>query len=73
MPDNLMTRREVGAKFGVTSSTVKNWARSARVALTEVYDDLDKPRYSRAEVEKLYDSGFRGFETRSPASRLRRR
>jgi transposase len=72
MADDLMTRREVGAMFGVTSATIKNWARSARVALTEVYDDQGKPRYRRAEVDALFASGFRGFESRSAASRLRR-
>lgn len=69
----LMTRREVAQMFGVTSATVKNWARSGRVALTEVDDDDGKPRYRRTEVELLFASGFRGFESRSAASRLRKR
>ena len=73
MPDDLMTRREVGAVFGVTSATVKNWARSERVALTEVPCEDGRPRYRRAEVEALYEAGFRGFESRSLASKLRRR
>lgn len=71
--EDLMTRREVAYKFGVTSATVKNWARSKKVALTEVHDEAGKPRYRRAQVQALYDSGFRGFESRSAASRLRRR
>jgi len=69
----MMTRREVAYKFGVTSETIKNWARSDKVALTEVPGDQGRPRYRRSEVQALYDSGFRGFETRSAASRLRRR
>jgi transposase len=72
MTDDLMTRREVAYKFGVTTATVKNWARSGKVALTEVQDDNGRPRYRRAEVQALYDGGFRGFESRSAASRLRR-
>lgn len=71
--EELMTRRQVASKFRVTSATVRNWARSAQVALTEVKDDQDRPRYRRTEVEALYESGFRGFESRSAASRLRRR
>jgi hypothetical protein len=73
LDDDLMTRREVAYKFGVHSATVKNWARSAQVALTEVRDGEGRRRYRRTEVELLYASGFRGFETRSAASRLRRR
>jgi transposase len=72
MTDDLMTRREVAYKFGVTSATVKNWARSGKVALTEVPGGDGRPRYRCAEVQALYDSGFRGFESRSAASRLRR-
>jgi hypothetical protein len=74
--DELLTRRQVAYKFSVTSSTIKNWARSERVALTEVpgtAEDQGRPRYRRSEVEALWASGFRGFETRSAASRLRRR
>jgi transposase len=67
-----MTRREVAYKFGVTTATVKNWARSGKVALTEVQDGDGRPRYRRAEVDALFESGFRGFESRSAASRLRR-
>lgn len=72
MTDDLMTRKQVAYKFGVTSATVKNWARSGKVALTEVQGGGGRPRYRRAEVEALYDSGFRGFESRSAASKLRR-
>ena len=71
MTDDLMTRREVAYKFGVTSATIKNWARSGKVALTEVPGG-DAPRYRQAQVPALYDSGFRGFESRSAASLLRR-
>jgi transposase len=71
--DELMTRREVAYKFGVTSATIKNWARSTNVALTEIPGEDGRPRYQRAEVQALWDSGFRGFESRSAASRLRRR
>lgn len=71
--EGLMTRREVAYRFRVHSATVKNWARSSAVALTEVKDGQGRPRYRRAEVEALFGSGFRGFEPRSAASRLRRR
>jgi transposase len=71
MTGDLMTRREVAYKFGVTTATVKNWARSGKVALTEVQDG-GRPRYRRTEVDALFESGFRGFESRSAASRLRR-
>jgi hypothetical protein len=70
---DLMTRAEVAVRFRVTSATVRNWARSANVALTEVRDEQDRPRYRRAEAEALYATGFRGFESRSAASRLRRK
>lgn len=70
--EELMTRREVASKFGVTSVTVKNWARSNAVALSEVHDSQGKPRYRRMEVDALFASGFHGFESRSAASRLRR-
>jgi hypothetical protein len=72
LPEELMTRREVAYRFGVTTATVKNWARSNAVVLTEVRDGQGKPRYRRAEVDALFASGFRGFESRSAASRLRR-
>ena len=58
--EDLMTRREVARKFGVTSEAVRRWARRNPPVLTEVHDARDKPRYRRAEVNELYDSGFRG-------------
>jgi transposase len=72
MTDELMTRKQVAYKFGVTSATIKNWARSGKVALTEVQGGDGRPRYRRAEVDVLFESGFRGFESRSAASRLRK-
>lgn len=73
-PDaDLMTRRQVAEKFGVTSATVKNWARSRQVQLTEltgIPGAQGRPRYRRAEVELLWASGFRGFESRSAATRM---
>jgi hypothetical protein len=72
MADDLMTRREVAYLFGVTSATIKNWARSEKVALTEILGDDGRPRYRRAEVQALHASGFRGFESRSAASKMRR-
>ncbi len=58
--EDLMTRVDVARKFGVTSEAVARWARRSPPVLTEVRDVQDKPRYRRAEVEELYDSGFRG-------------
>jgi hypothetical protein len=58
--EDLMTCREVARKFGVTSEAVRRWARRDPPVLTEVHDAQDKPRYRRAEVNELYDSGFRG-------------
>lgn len=72
-PEELMTRAQVARKFGVTTATVKDWVRNSQVALTEDKDSESRPRYSRTEVELLYASGFRGFESRSTASRLRRK
>lgn len=72
--EDLMTRKQVAYKFQVTTATIKRWARSEQVALTEIPGgEQGRPRYRRAEVEALYASGFRGFESRSAASRLRRR
>lgn len=72
---DMMTRPEVAKLFRVTSVTIKRWAASDAVALTEVPcgSAQGRPGYRRAEVQALYDSGFRGFESRSAASRLRRR
>ena len=58
--NDLMTRGEVARKFGVTSETVSKWARRKVPVLTEVRTTEDRPGYRRAEVEKLYRSGFRG-------------
>jgi MerR HTH family regulatory protein len=51
----LMTRREVGAMFGVTSAAVAQWAR--RGLLPEVRDEDGKPAYRRADAEELRRSG----------------
>jgi hypothetical protein len=61
---DLMTRREVAAKFGVTSQLVGGWARRKPPVLAEVRDAEGRPRYRRAEVEALYASGFRGGRQR---------
>ncbi len=64
MPDDyLMSRGEVARKFNVTSVTVTNWAHRTRPVLTELRDENGKPRYRRPEVNRLYDSGFRGGPT----------
>jgi hypothetical protein len=70
--DAWMTRREVAYRFAVASITVKNWARSEKVALTEYKDDEGKPRYKRSEVEALRASGFVGLAQKSDFSKLRR-
>ena len=57
---DLMTRREVAFLFRATSQAVAAWARRGR--LTEVRNPEGKPRYRRAEVEKLYRSVFNGGE-----------
>lgn len=62
--DPMMTRREVAYLFKVTSATVVNWSKRKPPALTEVRDALGRPRYHRAEVQRLYDSGFRGERRR---------
>ena len=67
-----MTRREVAYRFAVASVTVKNWAKSAKVALTEFKDGEGKPRYKRSEVEALYATGFVGLAQKSDYSKLRR-
>lgn len=54
---DLMTRREVASKFGMTSATVANWARRKPPVLTEVRTPGGRPRYRRAEVQELYLSG----------------
>jgi hypothetical protein len=62
--EDLMTRREVAVKFGVTSELVGGWARRTPPVLTEVRDAEGRPRYRKAEVEALYASGFRGGRLR---------
>ena len=59
---DLMTRREVAYKFGVTSAAVATWAR--RGVLAEVRTPGGRPRYRRADVEELYAHGFRGGRRR---------
>ena len=53
--EELMTRREVAALFGVTSATVAQWAR--RGLLPEVRGEDGKPRYRRADTGELHRSG----------------
>jgi hypothetical protein len=53
--EELMTRREVAAMFGVTSATVAQWAR--RGLLPEIRGEDGRPRYRRADTEELHRSG----------------
>jgi hypothetical protein len=53
--EELMTRREVAAMFGVTSATVAQWAR--RGLLPEIRGEDGRPGYRRADAEELYRSG----------------
>jgi hypothetical protein len=62
--EDLMTRREVAVKFGITSQLVGRWARRRRPMLTEVRDAEGRPRYRKAEVEALHATGFRGGRQR---------
>lgn len=55
MGEDLMTRRQVASRFGVTSAAVATWARRGR--LPEVRDEDGKPRYRRADVEALFRRG----------------
>jgi predicted site-specific integrase-resolvase len=48
---DLMTRRQVASRFGVTSAAVALWARRGRLA--EVRNEAGRPRYRRADVEAL--------------------
>lgn len=70
--DEWMTRQEVAYRFAVASITIKNWARSPKVALTEFKDGKGKPRYKRSEVEALRKTGFVGLAPKSDYSKLRR-
>jgi hypothetical protein len=67
-----MTRREVAYRFAVASVTIKNWAKSPKVALTEYTGEDKKPRYKRSEVEALRATGFVGLAQKSDYSKLRR-
>jgi hypothetical protein len=53
--EELMTRQEVAAMFGVTSAAVAQWAR--RGLLPEVRGTDGKPRYRRADAADLHRSG----------------
>ena len=57
MAEDLMTRRQVAALFGVTSAAVAIWARRGR--LPEVRNEAGRPRYRRADVEALLRRGSR--------------
>jgi len=57
MGEDLMTRRQVAALFGVTSAAVAIWARRGR--LPEVRNEAGRPRYRRADVEALHRRGLR--------------
>ena len=56
MDEDLMTRKQVAYLFGVTSAAVAAWARRGR--LPEVRNEAGRPRYRRADVEALFQSGF---------------
>lgn len=55
--EDLMTRKQVAEMFRTTAQVVAYWAR--RGTLNEVRTASNKPRYRRAEVQALWDSGFR--------------
>jgi hypothetical protein len=55
--EEMMTRRQVAYLFRVTSAAVATWARRGQLA--EVRNEAGKPRYRRADVEALLDSGAR--------------
>jgi Helix-turn-helix domain len=55
--EDLMTRRQVASLFGVTSAAVASWARRGR--LPEVRNEAGRPRYRRADVEALFQSGVK--------------
>jgi predicted site-specific integrase-resolvase len=52
-----MTRRQVASLFRVTSAVVATWARRGR--LPEVRNEAGRPRYRRADVEALFQSGVK--------------
>jgi predicted site-specific integrase-resolvase len=55
--EDLMSRHEVACLFRVTSALVAQWARRGR--LPEVRDQAGRPRYRRADVEKILRRGFK--------------
>ena len=57
MIEDLMTRRQVASMFGVTSAAVAIWARRGR--LPEIRNEDGRPRYRRADVEALFQTGLR--------------
>jgi predicted site-specific integrase-resolvase len=65
MDTDLLTRREVAYRFGVTSSKVATWARHGR--LPEMRNEAGRPRYRRADVEELFRTGIQR-RARTPKS-----
>jgi predicted site-specific integrase-resolvase len=63
---DLMTRRQVASLFGVTSATVATWPR--RGVITEVRNEAGRPRYRRADVERLYRDGIQRRPRRPKAA-----
>jgi len=57
MGEDLMTRRQVASLFRVTSAVVAKWAQRGR--LPEIRNEAGRPRYRRADVEALFQSGVR--------------
>ena len=55
--EDLMTRGQVASLFRVTSAVVATWARRGR--LPEVRNEAGRPRYRRADVEALFQSGVK--------------
>jgi predicted site-specific integrase-resolvase len=58
MDGDLLTRRQVASRFGVTSAAVALWARRGRLA--EVRNEEGRPRYRKADVEALLPDRFKG-------------
>ena len=57
--EDLMTRQQVAELFRTSPQVVAYWARRNPPRLTEVRTANGKPRYRRADVQALWDSGFR--------------
>jgi len=55
--EDLLTRRQVAYMFRVTSAVVASWARRGR--LPEVRNEAGRPRYRRADVDALFQTGMR--------------